>query len=133
MNAMEEKTKHDIHNHFEKGSNCQVFNGDIRDCVFAMPGANVTQQMGEKPKNLSDEEQEIVNQLKPLFYGSEADARSFLVSIQGMKPSQITSKVNQLVKEKKISEMSQHRKLWTILHECGLYAPTESNWNMQVK
>ena len=34
----------EVHNHFEAGSNCQVFNGDIRDCVFAMPGSQVTQQ-----------------------------------------------------------------------------------------
>jgi len=33
-----------IHNHFEAGSNCQVFNGPISGCVFAMPGSHVTQQ-----------------------------------------------------------------------------------------
>jgi len=37
----EEKT---VVNHYEAGSNCQVFNGNITGCVFAMPGANVTQQ-----------------------------------------------------------------------------------------
>ena len=31
-------------NHFEAGSNCQVFNGNISGCTFAMPGAMVTQQ-----------------------------------------------------------------------------------------
>lgn len=31
-------------NHFAAGSNCQVFNGDITGCVFAMPGSTVTQQ-----------------------------------------------------------------------------------------
>ena len=35
--------KHVI-NHFEAGSNCQVFNGNITGCTFAMPGATVTQQ-----------------------------------------------------------------------------------------
>ena len=37
----EEKMKH-IENHFEAGSNCQVFNGPNSGCVFAMPGASVT-------------------------------------------------------------------------------------------
>ena len=31
-------------NHFEAGSNCQVFNGNITSCTFAMPGSSVTQQ-----------------------------------------------------------------------------------------
>ena len=30
-------------NHYEAGSNCQVFNGNITGCVFAMPGSTVTQ------------------------------------------------------------------------------------------
>ena len=29
-------------NHFEAGSNCQVFNGNNIGCVFAMPGSTVT-------------------------------------------------------------------------------------------
>lgn len=42
---MEEENKYKkVVNHFEKDSNCQVFNGDIRDCIFAMPGSQVSQQ-----------------------------------------------------------------------------------------
>ena len=33
-------------NHFEAGSNCQVFNGPVSGCVFAMPGSSVTQAAG---------------------------------------------------------------------------------------
>ena len=40
-----EEDKRSVVNHFEAGSNCQVFNGNITGCVFAMPGANVTQQV----------------------------------------------------------------------------------------
>ena len=74
----------------------------------------------------------IVDRLKPIFYGSEQEARAFLKSIQGMKPTQITDKVNQLVDEKKISDLSKHRDLWKVLHDCGIYIRSESNWNMQV-
>ena len=42
-------------NHFEKDSNCQVFNGPVTGCVFAMPGATVTQQAGQ-PLNHDAEE-----------------------------------------------------------------------------
>ncbi|MCH5312511.1 MAG: hypothetical protein J1E57_11270 [Prevotella sp.] len=38
-----EKQKGDVINHFEAGSNCQVFTGSISGCVFAMPGATVNQ------------------------------------------------------------------------------------------
>ena len=129
----EEKLNGGIVNHFEPGSNPQVFNGPISGCVFAMPGANVTQQTGRQPESLSEKEEEVINQLKPMFYGSEEEAKAFLVSIQGMKATQITEKVNQLVSEKKISDMSKHRDLWKVLHDCGVYERSESNWNMQVK
>ena len=129
----EEKLNGGIVNHFEPGSNPQVFNGPISGCVFAMPGANVTQQTGRQTESLSEKDEEVINQLKPMFYGSEEEAKAFLVSIQGMKPTQITDKVNQLVNEKKISDMSKHRDLWKVLHDCGVYERSESNWNMQVK
>lgn len=87
---------------------------------------NRSLETGEQPSA-------IVERLKPIFYGSEQEARDFLKSIQGMKPTQITDKVNQLVNEKKISELSSHRDLWKVLHDFDLYKRTEANWNMQVK
>ena len=129
----EEKKKSDITNHFEAGANCQVFNGPISGCVFAMPGANVTQNPVQPSAQLDEQQQDVVEKLKPMFYGQIEDAKAFLVSIQGMKPTQITDKVNQLVSEKKISEMSKHRDLWKVLHDCGIYDKSESNWNQQVK
>ena len=41
---MEENSQKNVVNHFEAGSNCQVFNGNITGCTFAMPGSAVTQQ-----------------------------------------------------------------------------------------
>lgn len=46
---MEEKNQKSVVNHFEAGSNCQVFNGSITGCVFAMPGSTVTQQPAASP------------------------------------------------------------------------------------
>ena len=39
---MEKDNEKNVVNHFEAGSNCQVFNGRISGCVFAMPGSAVT-------------------------------------------------------------------------------------------
>lgn len=129
----EEKKKSDITNHFEAGANCQVFNGPISGCVFAMPGSNITQNPVQPSTELDEQQQDVVEKLKPMFYGQIEDAKAFLVSIQGMKPTQITDKVKQLVSDKKISDMSMHRDLWKVLHDCGIYDKSESNWNQQVK
>lgn len=51
---MEENSQKNVVNHFEAGSNCQVFNGNVTSCVFAMPGSTVTQQavpqVADQPK-----------------------------------------------------------------------------------
>jgi len=145
------REKKSIVNNFAPGANYQVYNGNITGCIFAMPGANVTQQVtspamrDEKEKELpaadsrrGDEEPNvssgpIVSQLKPIFYGSEDEALRFLKEIRGMKPVLITQKVKRLIAEKSISELSAHRDLWAILHTAGIYDRSESNWNQQVK
>lgn len=130
---MKEEKINGITNHFEAGANCQVFNGPISGCVFAMPGSNITQNPVQSSTELDEQQQDVVEKLKPMFYGQAEDAKAFLVSIQGMKATQITDKVNQLVADNKISELSKHRDLWKVLHDCGIYERSESNWNMQVK
>ena len=59
---MEENGKKSVVNHFEAGSNCQVFNGNISGCTFAMPGSNVIQQVPE-PSVAKDDEQPDVSTL----------------------------------------------------------------------
>lgn len=130
---MEEDKENKIINHFESGSNCQVFNGNISGCVFAMPGSQVTQKTEPSIAELDDEQQDIAEKLKHIFYGQIEEAKNFLKGIQGLKPTEITAKVNELVKENKISDLSKNRDLWKVLHNCGIYTPTESNWNQQVK
>lgn len=82
---------------------------------------------------LSPEEDALLVQLQPMFYGSEDNAKTFLGSIQGMKGKQITDMVNMMIAEKKLSELSCHRDLYTVLHDAGIYDKSESNWNMQVR
>ena len=49
---MEKDGQKNVVNHFAAGSNCQVFNGNITGCVFAMPGSTVTQQPPTENDNL---------------------------------------------------------------------------------
>ena len=84
------------------------------------------------PRRVIDEDAEVVELLLPIFYGVEDQARKFLKLVKSSKPTQITALVNSLVKQGKISELSCKRDLWSVLHDAGLYKPTESNWNSQI-
>ncbi len=114
--------EHEVNNVEAGGIGIQIVNGKEDT-------GNETHQ----PAGGDEQKLEIVEKLKPIFYGDEENARKFLSGIQGMKPTQITEKVNLLVGEKIISELSRKRDLWTVLHENGLYGRSEANWNDQVK
>lgn len=135
---MEERNReaHEVHNHFEAGAKCQVFNGSISGAIFAMPGSTVNQYARETKaaeEAGTDAEAGLAATLASIFFGNAEAASTFLESIRGAKPTQVTALVNQWVEERKISPLSCHRDLWSVLHEAGLYAPSESNWNQQVK
>ncbi len=138
---MEEEGKTVINNNYSPGANCQVFNGPVCGCVFAMPGAHVVQQppspsVGEEeqPPTAMDEQQgAIVEQVASAFYGEKQVAKEFLDKIQGMTPKQITETVKQWVADGRISEMSKNRSLWKVLHENGLYPKSEPNWNYMLR
>lgn len=103
-----------------------ILTGEHAQAVYNEAGA-------EQKHELEARHLETVEKLKPIFFGIESEAKEFVISIQGMKPVQITEHVNRLVTEGKISGLSRKRDLYSILHEAKLYTPTEQNWNMQVK
>ena len=82
---MEENSQKNVVNHFEAGSNCQVFNGKITGCVFAMPGSTVTQQ-ATAPSALQSQELPEVSALvacaakvREYFWGDSSLAVIFCV------------------------------------------------------
>ena len=60
------------------------------------------------------------------------DTDKHIDAIKGAKPTQITELVKRMVKERKISDASCHKDLWQLLHDAGLYPPTNRNWNTQI-
>lgn len=80
-----------------------------------------------------EEDKEIIDELASCFYSNRQEAESFLKKIRSMKPTDITNLVKQLISSKKISELSYHRKLYSILNKYGLYDRSESNWNNRLK
>ena len=153
MKSKEKKIEHKDSTIYQTNENCQVFNGPISGCVFAMPGATVNQSpvqqvtptmVEDKLEKIEDdsvlEEPEEVNgtdlveKLKPLFFNNENDVRLFLKEISGMKDKDITDLVNRWVHDKRISDYGNSRKgvLWGILNNAGLYTKSLQNWCRRV-
>ena len=107
------------------------------DIMVELINEDISRVLSDEEKKeeivLSPGEDALLAQLLPMFYGSEDNAKTFLGSIQGMKGKQITDMVNMMIAEKKLSELSCHRDLYTVLHDAGIYDKSESNWNMQVR
>ena len=99
---MEEDSKKSVVNHYEAGSNCQVFNGDITGCVFAMPGSNVTQQCAEKAEQ---------SQEAPVANSQERDEElcHFIhPSVDCQQEWQIHDEVKRLASRQGIQEICRH-------------------------
>ena len=79
-----------------------------------------------------NDDRQLVLRLAPVFFGNIDNAREFILLTRDQRPTDITRLVCLWVWEKRISLTHCRRPLWTILHEAGIYKPTESNWNMQV-
>ena len=78
---------------------------------------------------------DLVERLKAIFYNNDENVRLFLKEITGMSPNDITDLVNRWVQEKRISDYGSSRKgdLWKILHDAKLYPRTIQNWNRRVQ
>lgn len=71
MEGDQDKTKLELKNPVihQKNENCQVFNGPISGCVFAMPGATVNQSSVQQVDAREDEHQE-----KPYMKATRLDS-----------------------------------------------------------
>ena len=83
---------------------------------------------------VSQNDAELIEKLKPIFYNNEGNVRLFLKELSGMKSGDITDLVNRWVKEKRISDYGYSRKglLWKILNDAGLYTKSRQNWCKRV-
>ena len=83
----EDNNRH-IENHFEAGSNCQVFNGDVTSCVFAMPGSTVIQQAAPPTDGAGAEQEPTIRPPRPSGTppnsGGEKDTDEDLPSAEDM-------------------------------------------------
>ena len=92
----------------------------------------------EEPAEASEEskpvDNDLLQELRPLFYNNEDHVRQFLKEIDGMPPNDITDLVNRWVKDRLISDYGNSRKgvLWEILNDAGLYTKSRQNWCRRV-
>lgn len=109
--------------------------------LLMLLSAIVLRHLLRKQIGLSDEEtstgdnekgRKLTLQLAPIFNGDTDSAAEFLLLVKDKKSTDITRLVSLWVKERRILSTHCHRPLWQILHEAGIYLPTEANWNMQL-
>jgi len=74
----------------------------------------------------------LVAELLPVFMNVRSEVTAFISSIDGLKPTGVTEKVNELVKDGKISRANRKGVLHGILNRYGLYRPCVETWNKQV-
>ena len=105
-----EEDKRSVVNHFETGSNCQVFNGNITGCVFAMPGSTVTQQAGQPMDSCGVENQPCTNE-PPAGDGQERDEELFHFIhplVDSAHEWQVHDEVKRLVRRQGIQEICRY-------------------------
>lgn len=92
-------------NHFAAGSNCQVFNGNITGCVFAMPGSTVTQQAAPWPEPQKGEIQpeESVEEER-----NEELCHFIHPSVSSRQEWQVHDEVRRLASRQGIQEICRH-------------------------
>ena len=108
---MEENSKKSVVNHFEAGSNCQVFNGNISGCVFAMPGSTVTPNSpgtvpnGSKPdaRVQADSPRTVANESR-----DEELCHFIHPSVDSRQEWQVHDEVKRLVVHQGLQEICRH-------------------------
>ena len=74
----------------------------------------------------------IIRDLAQCFYGIEDDARAFLKQVRAVKDKKKPAIAKKYINQKKLSESSAHRDLWSILVKHSLYGNQESTWNIML-
>lgn len=91
-------------NHFEAGANCQVFNGNITGCTFAMPGSTVTQQAAPWPEPQGEiQPEESVEEER-----NEELCHFIHPSVSSRQEWQVHDEVRRLASRQGIQEICRH-------------------------
>lgn len=118
----------------EKGDTCNkdAF-GDCDNEIIEELRREVEQLKGEVRRLTNEKEEIIVELLSPIFFKTEENVKEFLKIIEGKSDVEVSDVARKWVKERKISDKSQKRPLWKILHAAKYYSSTESNWNTALR
>ncbi len=105
----EEKQSGTIINHFEKDSNCQVFNAPVTG-VFAMPGSTVIQQNGQATTPINETEKDKAGAPLVQHAPKREEKQCFFVhpSIDDEQSWQIHDEIKRLVARQGVQEICQY-------------------------
>lgn len=91
---------------------------------------DMSQLKGKEPE---EKEPELFGELSSTFFNEMEEVKKFIKRINGADPQQITSCVNELIKENKVCKNQCKKPLWSILSKYKLYDKSLSNWNIYVQ
>ena len=105
---MEENETKNVVNHFEAGANCQVFNGPITGCVFAMPGSTVTQQPVVQHTEVEEEDPHSEEQEEEVIPEGEELCKFIHPAIDKVRARKVHMVLKRLVSSHGIQEICQY-------------------------
>lgn len=107
--------------------------GVVTRCLKnAHDGVSIVKAVMKKNEEKELKNKSLAEKLLPIFYNNTDNVNEFMEKINSMKNKDITKLVAEMVKDKKISDLSCHRDLWKILYERGIYNASETNWNTMI-
>lgn len=110
-----------------------------RSCmVMGKPKAleESSQETDDEQEEVGDDavpQDDLKKKLLPFFYNDDAEVERFVEKVRDAKPVDVTATVNELLRERKISDMSCLKPLWKLMHLHGLYERTYTNWEKQIR
>lgn len=123
---MEDDNRPKIDFHFENGSiNTIISGGTFQAAVH-------TNSRCGGSSRISEDQEELAEDLSSFFFGVQEEVEKFISAINGADPTDVTSRVNKLLREKKVSDKTCLKPLWEVLSKHKMYDRTYKTWTEQV-
>lgn len=105
----------------------------FKSTLYSLYALREHEDMVEK-ESMQNEEQNLISELKPIFYGDEEKAKEYIDHIKKIdNNTEKAQYTGQMVIDKFISSVSYKTPLWKILNKHKLYTPGANNWNKSLK
>lgn len=110
---------------------CMVMN--VMSDEESLPWEEECEVAESEPEYQSDEDQQLVDELMPMFYGNEDCVRDFVRRARLCVKSLAVAKLaEEFLNDKKIRPEMVRRPMYRVMLQYGLYDRSESTWNRSI-